>query len=160
MRFCYGTGFDISFRPKADMPVNIWTGAQVFSGPAKGEYFQNISFAGTNITNKYKLTYNWMETKGFLGLIYYGKLFKIYVAGCGWLLQTTSTLKQYSKSGTTWSFESKQEGEDRSDLWNGGILGLEFDFPGNYSLTLEGMAFNEKDFHIMIGFSQTGTPGW
>ena len=160
MRFCYGAGFDISFQPQANIPVSVWSGAQIFAGPAKGKYFQNIPFAGTNITNKYELTYNWIETKGFLGLIYYGKLFNIYVAGSGWLLQNTSTLKQYSKSGSTWSFESKQEGEDRSDLWTGGILGLEINFPGNYAITVEGMAFSETDFQIMIGFCQTGTPGW
>ncbi len=160
MRFCYGTGVDLAYRPEGGFPVGIWTGAQIFIGPAKGEYYKNISFAGTTIKNKYKLEYSWSESKGFLGLIYYGKFFKIYVAGAGWLLQKTSTRKEYSKSGTTWSFEERIEGEDRSDILTGGILGLELDFPGNYALTFECMVFNQEDFHLMVGFSQTGTPGW
>jgi len=160
IRFCYGAGFDIAFQPKRDLPFGIWSGAQIFKGPAKGDYFENLSFAGTTIIKKYKYEYNWTETKGFLGLIYYGKHFKLYLAKAGWLLQNTTTLRQYSQSGTSWSLETRKEGEDRSTIWSGGVFGLEFDFPGNYTLTFEGLLFNEEDYQLMVGISQTGNPGW
>ncbi|MFO7891162.1 MAG: hypothetical protein R6V04_12600 [bacterium] len=160
MKFCYGAGLDAALQPKSDLPLRIWTGAQIFLGPAEGDYFEHISFAGTSIIKKYRLEYNWMESKGFLGLIYYGKLFKLYIAVAGWLLQNTSTIDEYSQSGTSWNLEASREGEDSSGIWTGGIIGLEFDLPSNYALTFECLAFNEQDFQLMVGFSQTGTPGW
>jgi len=160
MRFTYGVGFDLEFQPKRDLPFSVWSGAQILIGPAKGDYFEYLTFAGTTITTKYELEYTWNETKAFLGLIYYGKLFKMYVAKAGWLLQNTTRLKRYSQSGSTWSLETTREGEDRSSIWSGGIFGLEFDIPGNYSLTFECLLFNEADYQLMIGFSQTGNPGW
>lgn len=160
MKICYGAGFDASFRPKSDLPINIWTGAQIFLGPAQGDYFEHISFAGTNIVKKYKLKYNWMESKGFLGLIYCGKLFKLYMAVAGWALQNTSTIDIYNQSGTSWNLEERKEGDDSSGMWTGGMIGLELDLPGNYALTFECLVFNEQDFQLMVGFSQTGTPGW
>ena len=159
-KFCYGAGFDGEFQPTPELPISIWTGAQIFMGPAQGEYFENISFAGTNITKKYKLDYNWMESKIFLGLIYYGKLFKLYMAAAGWSLQNTSTLKIYNQSGASWDLEETREGEDSSGMWTGAMIGLEFDLPSNYALTFECLLFNEQDFQLMVGFSQTGTPGW
>lgn len=161
MKFCYGTGFDIAFKIPGRTPLAFWSGAQIFAGPAQGEYFRDIPFAGTIIrSEKYKLKYNWSEVKGFMGLIYYGSSFKIYAAGAGWFLQTISERKGYTKDGLDWSLSNKVEGEDRSDIWTGGFVGIEIEFHHNIAFTFECLAFNEKNFHIMVGLSQTGNPGW
>jgi hypothetical protein len=160
-RFLYGAGINVSWPPPGNQIFRLWAGGQAFRFQSKGAFTEEIwnpSETHLLLTKRYHMEYDWREIKAFAGVILDFKAVRIYAAGAGWILDRVDLKNEYWETHNSSTHIGKAEGEFNTGLWYGAIAGLEFPLSGNYAITMEGLAFNQQNFQIMIGISQTGSP--
>jgi hypothetical protein len=170
-RLAYGAGF--SFRTpsgpakpaparrnrkaRSSTPLVLFGGGNVIRYPSEATYRKT----GDYWTQEFNLKYDCREASGHAGILLPGKILKFYLGGAVWAIQRMDTKKQklVALDGSETVLGTKK-GKYQSGLWTGGMVGLQYDLPGNYSLSVEGIAFNQEYYQIMVGISQTGIRPW
>jgi hypothetical protein len=171
-RFAYGAGFSFQTptsavqsaprsrirRARKPVSLALFGGGHLIRYPSKAIYRK----AGDASTQEFRLDYDCREATGYAGLLLPMKTLKCYLGGVAWGIQRLDEKKQtwLGSDGTPiWSSPSKK-GKYQSGIWTGGMVGIQYDLPENYSLSVEGIAFNEQYYQVMIGISQTGIRPW
>jgi hypothetical protein len=178
-RFAYGAGFSVTLnapkpavrtpvrrtvrRTSSGMSVGVWAGGQVIRYPAEAVYRQTIEVAGSSFLRQFDLKYDCREWTGHAGFIVplYPWL-KAYAGGVGWGIQRLDTKREYlinEAEGVSQSL-GRKKGRYQSGIWTGGLAGVEFDLPQNYSISAEVIAFNRDYYQVMVGISQSGLRTW
>ncbi len=155
-RLGYGTGFNIAFQPMARSRFSIWIGGQALRYSSQGSFFEESDM----FSKEFKMDYDSREFLGYVGIIIPLTSFRLYCAGVGWVTQRLESKTEYLEYGGITSTVGQIDGELRSGLWTGGVVGIEFILPQQYVIGLEGLFFNEENYQIMIGISQTGGQEW
>lgn len=149
-RFTYGAGLRCEFlQDTPDRPMELWLDVQAFRFESENAYF-NTTGTVTSPCKNY-LSYDWREMNGSVGISYLWKRMKVYGGGVGWILQRIDKKREYWNA--QWWGPYKETFQ--SGFWYGAAVGVEFRFPLEYRLCIEGMALNESNYQIMIGINQT-----
>ena len=154
-RLAYGLGFNIMLSSPR-LPVTFWGGGQAIRFLSEGSFWEY----GPIYDREYRMEYDWREFEGYAGVIIPIKVFRVYVAAVGWAVQRLDKKNEYLGYGGSQSWVGEVEGEYGSGIMTGGLLGIEWLLPQNYSISVEVRAFNRDDFQIMVGIGQTGGTGW
>ena len=136
--------------------MGIWIGGQVLRYSSQGSFFEQSEL----FLKEFEMHYDAREFMGYGGIIIPFKNFRLYGAGIGWATQGLESKTEYLEFGEITSKIGQVDGEFRSGLWTGGVIGIEILLPQQYAISLEGLFFNEENYHIMIGVSQTGRSDW
>lgn len=150
-RFAFGGGLNAELISRTDIsPYSVWGSAKILRFKAEGTYY--ITEGIQSNTWQSDLTYDWREVQVALCVKYYFPAFRVYGGVLGWMLQRQDEKLEY------WS--DQWWGPDRqtyqTGMWTGGLAGIEIPLPHEYSLSLEVVAFNENNYQLMLGVSQTG----
>jgi len=156
----YGLGLNFYSDPLSQSKVSFWGGVHVLRFPAKGAYTLTTFDESQITTKKFQLNYDWREYKAYLGIMIPYRSLRFYMAGGIWKVQHVDEQKEYRMYGNSKTYVATREGEYRSDFWTGGIVGMEIQLPGKYAIIVEGFGFNEHNYQIMFGLSQTGGFYW
>jgi len=155
-RLAYGIGFNAYSHKLSNTELSFWGGFHVLRFPAKGSY----TLIESEKSTRFQVEYDWREYKAYFGVIVPYRSIRFYIAGGVWKVQHLHKVKEYWVFGSSSSYIGSDEGEYRSDFWTGGIIGVEIQLPGRYAITLEAFGFNEHNYQIMFGLSQTGGFYW
>ena len=129
--------------------VWISAGGQALRFSSKGSFTEQFRVETTSYMRDFDMTYDWREARFNVGLIIPTRSVRFYLAGAGWLVQRYDTKREFLTNG-----------ELRSGLWTGGIAGIEFLLPNRFSITIEGLVFNDRNYQVTIGLCQTGRSTW
>jgi hypothetical protein len=171
-RFAYGAGFSFQTSSPAakpaprtrvrntrkSTPLVLFGGGNVIRYPSEAVYRKT----GGSYTQEFLLKYDCREATGFAGILLPAKTLKFYLGGAVWAIQRLDTKKQkmITSDGSETLFTDTKKGKYQSGVWTGGMVGLQYDLPENYSLSVEGIIFNQDYYQIMVGISQTGIRHW
>jgi len=162
-RFAYGAGlhwqFDIT--DVGNEGLGIWGDIQVLKFNSQGSFLKHIPVQDDTITRTFGMKYDWGEMLMSGGFVLPMKNMRIYAGGVGWVLQRKDEKRETltDLSDVIWEAQTVR-GTYQSGLWTGAIVGVEFLLPKMYSIVIEGLAFNRKNYQIMVGISQTGSSDW
>ncbi len=159
-RFACGFGFHMAHRLGSLGSVSLYSDIQALRFVSQGSFIDDFEIEGQMFLNHYKMKYDWREFRGQAGIVVPYGSFRFYVAGAVWYLWRLEKKREYREYGSEMSFLGEYEGEYLSDVWTGGIAGIELVLPKRYAITLECLFFNMNNYHIMIGICQTGRLGW
>ena len=154
-QFGFGAGFNIS-HPISSSGIRVWSGGQVLRFTSQGSFYEDMGI----IRKEYAMAYDWREFHVYAGIICPIQSVQFYIAGVGWALQRLDTKNEYAEFEDTRTYLGEEEGEYRSGLWTGAIIGVEFFLPRQYTIGVECILFNEENYQVMIGISQTGFDVW
>jgi hypothetical protein len=152
-KLAYGLGFQVLYEIPNES-IGIWLGCQALRAPTSGSFKMYFDVLGEQYYRRFDMTYDWYELKGFAGLSIPYKKFRFYLAGAGWYLFRKDKKVEYLSTGNIETGEI--EGDYKTDVWTGGIFGIELKLPQNFALSVEALVFNEYNFHFMVGICQTG----
>ncbi len=155
-RLGYGVGFSGAVQPLSKSQISLWVSGQALRYSSEGSFIKYSDI----YSSEYKMHYDVREFMGSAGIVIPFHSFRVYGAGVGWLTQRLESKNEYLEYGGMVSYVGQEDGEFRSGLWTGGVVGIEFILPQQYTINLEGLFFNEENYHIMIGVSQTGQSSW
>ncbi|MDM7925010.1 MAG: hypothetical protein QUS35_03235 [bacterium] len=173
-RIAYGAGFSFQMpaqgakpAPKSRVrnprssrntnPLVIFGGGNVIRFPSEAVYTK----PGDYWTQEFSLKYDSREATGHAGILLPGKTLKFYIGGAVWAVQRLDSKKQtLLASDGSETVVGTKKGKYQSGVWTGGMVGVQYDLPQNVSLSVEGVAFNQEYYRIMIGISQTGIRPW
>ncbi len=150
----YGGGLNLS---KDHLIGNItgWFSGHFVRFPSKGEYMENF-ITGGGWSNS--IEYDTREYQLMAGFKIPSTNWNFYAGGVVWGVQRLEEQKIYLvstdhvKSNTPYS---TSEGTYQSGAWTGAVLGIELKLPKHYSAGIEFIGFNERNYQIMFGVSQT-----
>lgn len=155
----YGAGLNIS-KNQFLGSLTGWLSGHFVRFPSKGEYMENF-VAGGGWMNS--IEYDSREYQFFGGIKFPVQNWRIYVGGGIWGIQRLEEQKIYlvNSDGTQSNIPYQvNDGTYQSSAWTGGLLGFEVNLPQQFTLGVEGMYFNNKNFQIMFGISQTVGGKW
>ncbi len=155
-RLGYGVGFSSAFTLLSQSKISFWVSGQVLRYFSEGSFLEYEDI----YSKEYKMNYDSREFMGSVGIVIPFRSFRIYGAGVGWATQRLESKNEYLEYAGIVRHVGQIDGELRSGLWSGGMVGIEFILPQQYTISLEGLFFNEENYHIMIGVSQTGRSSW
>jgi len=155
-RFGYGGGVNITLTPMRESRMEIYLGVQALRFPSEGSF----QVVGKVYTQEFEMKYDWREFQGHVGIVYPYHTLRLYAAGVVWALQRFDTKNEYWNYRNSRNYVGESRGEYRSGVWTGGVVGLELLLPKGYAISCEGLFFNEVNYHIMVGISQTGKFDW
>jgi hypothetical protein len=161
LRFAYGAGFhwQINLNAEAENSLGLWGDAQVMKFLSENSYYLPSQSMIGSMTDQFLLTYDWGEALVCGGLVLPVRNFRFYGGGAAWGLRRMDTKKQYRiDANSTSQYVGQSKGTYQSGYWTGGIIGIEWDLPQRYSISIEGLVFNKENYQIMVGISQTGSP--
>ena len=153
-RFGYGLGFNVHVPLKGSWTA--WAGGQALRFSSEGSYFTMSDW----VTREFAMEYDSREFQGQVGVIYPYRFMRFYIAGVGWAIQRLDTKREYVEYEGSRGYLGEEEGEYRSGLWTGGLVGIEFMLPHRYSISIEFLGFNTSNYQIMVGISQSGMSSW
>jgi len=156
----YGIGFNMVLKSPSLSGVWISAGGQALRFSSKGSFTEQFRVETTSYMRDFDMTYDWREARFNVGLIIPTRSVRFYLAGAGWLVQRYDTKREFLTNGDVRSFIGEEDGELRSGLWTGGIAGIEFLLPNRFSITIEGLVFNDRNYQVTIGLCQTGRSTW
>jgi hypothetical protein len=159
-RFGYGAGINMVLKPQALTGVWIVAGAQALRFSSVGTFEEDLHIGSEYFTREFEMSYDWREVKFNGGIVIPHRSFRVYLAAAGWLVQRFDTKREYLDTGSSKNYVGEEKGEYRTGVWSGGIIGLEILLPQRYSLSIEGLFFNENDYQLMVGICQTGGSKW
>jgi hypothetical protein len=159
-RFSYGAGINMIYKPHSTSGLWFVVGAQALRFPSEGSFTENLLVGSEYYTREFEMSYDWREVKINGGIVIPSRSFRVYLAVVGWLVQRLETKREYLDNGTSRMYVGEEEGEYRTGMWSGGIIGLEILLPQRYSISIEGLFFNEQNYQLMIGICQTGLSRW
>ncbi|MBN2103848.1 hypothetical protein JW835_07385 [bacterium] len=159
-RFAVGAG--LTFTPKHEAPGKPWAvfgGGHFLRFPSKGEFYETVS--GQDVIylhREYRMEYDWREYLIFGGISYRLRNLRFYGCGAGWGISRLEKQMEYHYENIeNKEFIKERNGEFQSELWTGALAGIEVVFPKNgYTLSFEGLFYNEKNFILMVGIGQVG----
>jgi len=157
-RFGYGLGFNLAVKPEFN--VWIWAGAQALRFPSEGSFLEYLDVGGESNYREFEMKYDWREFQGHLGVVFPCRFLRFYTAGVVWAIQRLETKREFLEYGSSRSFLGEVQGEYRSGVWTGGVFGVEFLLPQEYSISVECLLFNEENYQVMVGVCQTGFAKW
>lgn len=178
-RFSYGVGFastlggfSLSSSPprskvrarqrKPSPPANL---ARVFAGghviwyPSESSYEETREILNYTVTHQYAMKYDIMEATGYAGISIPYRVFRLYFGGIGWGIDRKERKTEYLVgigNGDESIELGKEKGRYRSGIWTGSLVGIQWNLPQQYSITVEAIGFNSQNYQIMIGISQSG----
>lgn len=152
-----GAGLKLSLMDENVSGFGLWVDGHAFRFTSRGSYDQAQIISGTAYTREYHLYYDWREFQGNVGITIPIKRVKFYAAGTAFNIWRKDQKNEYLVD-TNASQQSLGESNDeyKSGLWTGGLLGLEIELPQRYSLSVEFLGYNKKNYQIMFGISQIG----
>jgi hypothetical protein len=160
-RFAYGIGFHFMTHPFPDNPIAFWTSAHAFTFPSEGAFQQSFQVLGNEYIRRFKMKYDWGEAVGSAGWMIPYRFVLLYGGVAGWGVRRVEEKTEYLiLSSETTSLIGREKGTYQSGIWSGGIAGVRFVMPQNYSFGVECLYFNSQNYQIMAGVSQTGMTGW
>lgn len=138
-------------------PLVLFGGGNILRFPSEAVYTK----PGDYWAQEFRLKYDSREATGHAGILIPGRTLKFYIGGAVWAVQRLDTKKQtLIASDGVETVVGTKKGKYQSGVWTGGMVGVQYDLPENYSLSVEGVAFNQEYYRIMIGISQTGIRPW
>lgn len=155
----YGGGINIS-KDQLIGSLNFWFTGHFVRFPSKGflmEYFVE----GDGLMKG--LDYDSREYQYAAGFKIPNNQFNIYIGAVVWGIQRLEeqSIYQVSQDGAKASVPYQvNEGTYQSSAWTGGLLGVEVKLPNKFTAGIEFTAFNEKNYQIMFGISQTVGSDW
>ncbi len=152
----YGAGFHASLFPRTLSGIGLSLGVQALRFPSEGS-FQVME---DTYDQTFSMRYDWREFRAHLGVVIPVESIRFYLAGIGWAVQRMDVKNEYWGYGDASSYLGETRDEFRSGIWTGGLVGIELLFPKHYAISLEALFFNEKNFHLTLGVSQTGGTEW
>ncbi|MBN2030887.1 hypothetical protein JW824_11670 [bacterium] len=155
-RLGYGVGFNGAVLPLSGSQISLWVSGQALRYSSEGSFIEYADI----FSREYKMHYDIREFMGSAGIVIPFQSFRIYAAGIGWATQRLESKNEYLEYVGVVNHIGQVDGEFRSGLWTGGVVGIELILPQRYTISLEGLFFNEENYHIMIGVSQTGRSDW
>ena len=159
-RLAYGLGFntalDLPFGPN----LQFWGGAHAIRYKPQGRFSEELLVGNELYTQKIAMAYDWREIKAFAGVALPMGPARFYVGGAAWWLIRKETQTVTREAESSVAHLGTVEGEYRSGLWSGGVLGVELRLPEGFGLALEALFFNESNVQVYLSLMQTGTSGW
>lgn len=160
-RLGYGAGFNLALLPASTTGfVGIWAGAQALRFISEGSFVESFLIEEEGFSRAFEMEYDWREFQGHLGMVFPFRFLRFYTAVVGWGVQRLDTKREYLVYGETRNFVGEVEGEYRSGVWAGGVVGLELVLPQRYAISVEYLLLNENDYQITVGICQTGVANW
>ena len=160
-KFGYGMGIRLQLQRVSSLnSIGIWMDIHALRFKSDGAFLNNLTQMGSNYYREFRMTYDWRELKGNLGITLPYRSFRVYIAGTGWLLQRLDKKKEYITYGDSESFVGEESGKYQTGLLKGATIGVEIYLPQQHALSIEGLFFSSKNYQIMVGICQTGAPGW
>ncbi len=162
-RFGYGLGLHVQtdLNRGVENSIGLWGGIQVLKFVSKSSFLKSVQFQGENYTREFGMKYDWGEMMMCAGFVVPIRILRLYGGGAGWASLRHDSKKEYlTDSSNSRQLMGEAKGDYQSGVWSGGILGIEFILPNRYSFSVEGLVFNKQNYQIMVGISQTGSPGW
>lgn len=157
-RLGYGAGMNLRIFDFEQIRLSSYVSGQIFRFEAKptGNEALNVAVAqGLKVT---ELDYDWRElnfnyilAKGFANVTF-------YTGVNGKIIERHETRTDKIVFNATTVSADIQSGKYKSGLIISPLLGMDFNFPGQVKLSVEGMATSESDFAFYVGLSQTGSP--
>jgi len=150
-RFAIGLGLNAELiSPTPSSPYHVWVNAKALRFKSSGSYIINI--AGTSDFYQADLVYDWREVQVALCAKYNLSAFSVYGGVLGWVLQREDERIEVWNN-QYWGPERQTY---QPGLWTGALAGIEFALPYDYAFSVEAVAFNEMNYQIMVGVTQTG----
>jgi hypothetical protein len=162
-RFAYGAGFHVQFdlNPETENGIGLWGIAQVLKYPSKGSFTKTVQYQSSSMVSEFAMKYDCGELMFCAGWIIPIKTVRLYGGGAGWATRRMDTKKEYViDNDNVKQYIGEKKAEYQSGVWTGGIAGIEFILPQRYAISIEGLVFNRKNYQIMVGICQTGSPDW
>ncbi len=156
----YGGGFNLTKSEILNGKANLCIGGYFVRYPSKGEYAEYFQFGGGWVN---QIEYDTREYQVQLALVFPIRQVNFYMGAVGWGLQRIEDQALYLMDDNNMTADtpySTSDGTYQTGLWTGGLLGLEVNLPQQFSIGVEFVGFNEKNYHILIGISQTGGSTW
>jgi hypothetical protein len=161
-----GAGLTLTLKRETETePLGIFAGAHLLRFPSKGQFNQTVS--GEDIIylhREFRFEYDSREALFFGGLSYRLGNFRIYGGGIGWSISRLEKKMQYEyENEENKEFIKEQKNEFQSDMWTGGLAGIEVLWPKTgYRISFECLYYNNENFTLMVGIGQTGVreSGW
>ncbi len=158
LRFGYGIGVNMASNSRSS--VFFQAGCQAIRFSSQGSFEETLGVGGGTYTRVFEMNYDWREVRANVNIVLPFPSVRFYLGGAGWLVQRLDTKREFLVNSDARSFIGEEEGENRSGLWTGGIIGVEFLLPNRYAITLEGLIFNERNYQVVLGICQTGRSTW
>lgn len=178
-RFSYGVGFSsnwgsfsLSPSPKPQSKyrtrqrrrlspsthaARIFAGAHVIRYPSESSYEETREIAGFIVTHQYAMKYDVLEATGYAGISIPYRVFRLYFGGVGWGIDRKERKVEYLVGVSEEPIAlGKEKGRFKSGLWTGALMGIQWNLPQQYMITIEAIGFNSQNYQIMIGISQSG----
>lgn len=178
-RFSYGVGFSsnwgsfsLSPSPKPQSKyrtrqkrrlspsthaARIFAGAHVIRYPSESSYEDTREIVGFIVTHQYAMKYDVLEATGYAGISIPYRVFRLYFGGVGWGIDRKERKAEYWVGVSEEPIElGKEKGRFKSGLWTGALMGIQWNLPQQYMITIEAIGFNSQNYQIMIGISQSG----
>jgi len=159
-RFGFGAGFTLNLVTLPQSGIGFWLGGQVMRFPSQGSFMELFDIETETIYREFVMKYDCREFQGCIGVTVPFRSVRFYAAGVGWAIQRLEKKKEYLEYGDSRTFVGDSEGEYRSGLWTGATLGMEILLPHRYSIGVECLLFNQRNYQIMVGICQTGVTNW
>lgn len=156
----YGGGLNITKSEIFNGKANIQIGGYFVRYPSKGEYAEYFQYGGGWLN---RMEYDTREYQVAFTIIIPVQNVNFYFGGVGWGLQRkeeqTLYLMDENKVVDDIPYDYS-EGTYQSGMWTGGIVGIEVKLPQQFTCGVEFIGFNEKNYTILFGISQTGGSTW
>jgi|GEM_PF-2956402 len=178
-RFSYGVGFTstlggFSLSPSSPPPrsklrarqrkpsppvhlARIFAGGHVIRYPSESAYEDRREILNYTVIHQYAMKYDVVEATGYAGIAIPYRVFRLYVGGVGWGIQRKEQKTEYLLGASDEKVKlGKESGRYQSGLWTGALVGIQWNLPQQYMITVEAIGFNSQNYQIMIGISQSG----
>lgn len=150
-RFAIGLGLNAELiSPTPDTPYHVWINAKALRFKSSGFYTVNVP--GTSDFYQSDLVYDWREVQVSLCFKYNLSAFSVYGGALGWVLQRHDERIEVWH-GEYWGPERQVY---QTGMWTGALVGIEVPLPYAYAISIESTLFNEDNYQIMLGITQTG----
>jgi hypothetical protein len=162
-RFAYGGGFNALLNQAAfrQGKIGYWIGAKGLVYPSEGSYYLTHEIGENSLTRQFDMKYNSREYSFHAGILAPFRALRFYAALVAWGIQRKEEKQEYLLGlDEDPIYIGKETATYQSELWTGGLLGLDVVLPQRYVISVEAALFNEENYQVMVGVSQTGFQQW
>ena len=159
-RLAYGLGLNTALDLPVGNGLQFWGGAHAIRYEPRGDFRETLLIGSDVYTQKSAMKYDWREIKAFAGVALPVGPARFYLGGAAWWLLRKETQTVTRIGDGSVANLGTVEGEYRSGMWSGGVLGVELRLPDHFALAVEALFFNESNVQVFISLMQTGATGW
>jgi len=162
-RFAYGGGFNALLNQAAFQQgkIGFWIGAKGLAYPSEGSYYSVNEIGDMAITRQFDMKYDSREYSFHAGILAPYRALRFYAALYAWGIQRKEEKQEYLVGlDEDPIYIGKETATFQSELWTGGLIGFDVVLPQRYVISVEAALFNEENYQIMVGISQTGFQNW